>query len=55
MFIKLRYKKKKQKFLFYNLFYFFLEKRGSGGDRKLSNKHDPYAYIKLDFNALNKR
>ncbi|CAF0825129.1 unnamed protein product [Rotaria sp. Silwood1] len=30
-------------------------KRGSGGDRKLANKHDPYAYIKLDFNALNKR
>jgi hypothetical protein len=21
----------------------------------LANKHDPYAYIKLDFNALNKR
>ncbi|CAF0813121.1 unnamed protein product [Adineta steineri] len=30
-------------------------KRGTGGDRKLANKHDPYAYIKLDFNALNKR
>ncbi|CAF0826341.1 unnamed protein product [Adineta ricciae] len=30
-------------------------KRGAGGDRKLANKHDPYAYIKLDFNALNKR
>ncbi|CAF1145441.1 unnamed protein product [Rotaria sordida] len=30
-------------------------KRGSGGDRKVANKHDPYAYIKLDFNSLNKR
>lgn len=30
-------------------------KRGTGGDRKLANKHDPYAYIKLNFNALNKR
>jgi len=29
-------------------------KKGSG-DIKISNKHDPYAYIKLDFNALNKR
>ncbi|CAF1319737.1 unnamed protein product [Didymodactylos carnosus] len=29
-------------------------KKGSG-DVKLANKHDPYAYIKLDFNALNKR
>lgn len=33
----------------------YKSKRGAGGDRKLSNKHDPYAYIKLDFNALNKR
>ncbi|CAF3322734.1 unnamed protein product [Rotaria socialis] len=30
-------------------------KRGVGGDKKIANKHDPYAYIKLDFNALNKR
>ncbi|CAF4997630.1 unnamed protein product, partial [Rotaria socialis] len=29
--------------------------RGVGGDKKIANKHDPYAYIKLDFNALNKR
>ncbi|UJR27399.1 hypothetical protein I4U23_008689 [Adineta vaga] len=33
----------------------YKSKRGTGGDRKLANKHDPYAYIKLDFNALNKR
>ncbi|CAF5033524.1 unnamed protein product, partial [Rotaria socialis] len=25
-------------------------KRGVGGDKKIANKHDPYAYIKLDFN-----
>lgn len=36
-------------------FFLFFFQRGTGGDRKLANKHDPYAYIKLNFNALNKR